>query len=606
MKNIKWITLIVFGFLLVTLIPLTDNVSATDLWYNTSYIYRKALNVTGKILGCQMKILIGNTSGGNVTCNSHVKNDFSDLAFTDISGNLLPFWIENYTTGVQSTVWINNTQNVSKFYMYYGYSLAPSLSNGNTTFPFFDDFNGTSLNLQKWNRFGTTTESFSNSVLTITNGGGGVIRYIYSKNSFGKNYMLHYKWKIQTGSRSIGIGFNIYNGSAGTSYFSLETGGATNTGTYWSNAGATGSETTNFYTSYRIVDFKRSSTRLFTYMNGTKKADTSSNVPVASMPITIGEIYDKADTCYGVFDYIFVKKFWDIEPLWSSFGAEERYSYPNSKPNNSNNSPLNNTMCISYPIISITISDINANYMNHTFRTNYSGSWKVLKYTNHTLNATITYTGTYTTNKTIYWSSNVTDNRSLWDNNTFYFYVFKVPSHNISFINNHINTTWTHQYKYDINSGYIIYDNDTGNTSTTLKLYLFENIFNATGFHNYTLNSTGYTVYANYTGNCSSIDCNSSGLWLYLGAMLTLDNGQFFLLILIGLWSYFIYLFYREKEVIFAFCIICCGLPLGIILSGVAYYNSYPFGYLISFILIIISFLIPTYSMYQKNKKKKK
>jgi hypothetical protein len=86
--------------------------------------------------------------------------------------------------------------------------------------------------------------------------------------------------------------------------------------------------------------------------------------------------------------------------------------------------------------------------------------------------------------------------------------------------------------------------------------------------------------------------------------MLTLDNGQFFLLILIGLWSYFIYLFYKEKEVIFSFCIICCGLPLGIILSGVAYYNSYPFGYLISFILILISFLIPTYAMYKKNKKK--
>lgn len=98
---------------------------------------------------------------------------------------------------------------------------------------------------------------------------------------------------------------------------------------------------------------------------------------------------------------------------------------------------------------------------------------------------------------------------------------------------------------------------------------------------------------------------NGSSVWVYLGAMLTLDNGQFFLLILIGLWSYFIYLYYKEKEVIFSFCIICCGLPLGIILSGVAYYNSYPFGYLISFILILISFLIPTYGMYQKNKKKK-
>jgi hypothetical protein len=146
------------------------------------------------------------------------------------------------------------------------------------------------------------------------------------------------------------------------------------------------------------------------------------------------------------------------------------------------------------------------------------------------------------------------------------------------------------------------------NTSEYIGISLYEDIINATGTHEYIFTSTGYNVYANYTGNATngtSFDPNSTGVWLYLGAMLTLDNGQFFLLILIGLWSYFIYLFYKEKEVIFSFCIICCGLPLGIILSGVAYYNSYPFGYLISFILILISFLIPTYGMYQKNKKKK-
>lgn len=167
-----------------------------------------------------------------------------------------------------------------------------------------------------------------------------------------------------------------------------------------------------------------------------------------------------------------------------------------------------------------------------------------------------------------------------------------------------INTTmenYSGYWMYFYNIDYEIWIN-TSNVSAITPITLFQNIINAYGFHNYTLNASGYNVFANYTGNYT--DPNSTGDWIYLGAMLTLDNGQFFLLILIGLWSYFIYLFYAYKEVIFSFCIICCGLPLGIILSGVAYYNSYPFGYLISFILILISFLIPTYSQYQKNKKK--
>lgn len=167
-----------------------------------------------------------------------------------------------------------------------------------------------------------------------------------------------------------------------------------------------------------------------------------------------------------------------------------------------------------------------------------------------------------------------------------------------------INTTMENYRGYWMYFYYVDYEIwiNTSSVSVTTPITLFQNIINAYGFHNYTLTPSGYNVYANYTGNYT--DPNASENWLYLGAMLTLDNGQFFLIILIGLWSYFIYLFYAYKEVIFSFCIICCGLPLGIILSGVAYYNSYPFGYLISFILILISFLIPTYSQYQKNKKK--
>lgn len=602
----RYLAFIIIGMLLLTILPLTITVCATDPWYSSNFTYRKALNITGNILGCQMRIVIGNTTGGNVTCSSHVKNDFRDLVFTDISKNTLPYWIENYTTGGQATVWINNTQNVSKIYMYYGYSLATSLSNGNTTFYFFDHFNGTSYNTQKWNALNGTSPVLwvNQSIICLEasiNSG-----YIRTTKLYGLNYGIVARVKAIGTIRPMNIGFKVQPlGYITPPFVCMGQASSTKTYTMWSD-GVTnqyGTGFTNRLTYYKMK-LIRTSTKVIGYYNDTLDSSSSSNIPTGNLFLAMGKAHS-TDLMKICCDWLFIKKFWNIEPRWLSFGAEEIKS--NYYPVNSNNSPSMYYVALSYPILSISISDPNGDYMNHTFRSNFSGTWNVLKYTNHTLNATITYTANYTTNKTIYWSSNTTDNKSAWDNDTYLFFSVKVPSHNISFINNHINTTWTHQYKYDVNSGYIIYDNDTGNTSATLKLYLFENIFNATGFHNYTLNSTGYTVYANYTGNCSNVsfDPNSTGLWLYLGAMLTLDNGQFFLLILIGLWSYFIYLYYKEKEVIFSFCIICCGLPLGIILSGVAYYNSYPFGYLISFILILISFLIPTYGMYQKNKKKK-
>lgn len=184
------------------------------------------------------------------------------------------------------------------------------------------------------------------------------------------------------------------------------------------------------------------------------------------------------------------------------------------------------------------------------------------------------------------------------------------PDYTITLYENLLNTIGTHEYNL-ISNNYNVYANYTGVPTTPILYHLSINLSGIVGFINWTgsLNSTDSNITVNVTSNMSitgNVDVNGTGVWIYLGAMLSLDNGQFFLLILVGLWTYFIYLFYKEKEVIFAFAIICCGLPLAIILSGVAYYNSYPFGYLISFIIVLISFLIPTYSMYQKNKKKNK
>jgi hypothetical protein len=116
-----------------------------------------------------------------------------------------------------------------------------------------------------------------------------------------------------------------------------------------------------------------------------------------------------------------------------------------------------------------------------------------------------------------------------------------------------------------------------------------------------------YSIWVNTTGNTTSFNYSSLNVtgspWLYLGAMLSIDDSQFYLLILISLWAFFIFLYEEKQKNIYALCLVFLGLPLGIIISGIAYYNSYPFGYLISFIIILISFLIPAYNQYKGKKK---
>jgi len=123
--------------------------SQNSSWWNPNWQYRKQLNMSGKNGGYQMKIIIGNTSGGNVTCNSHARSNFGDIRFVSYSDNSteLSFWLKNYTAGTQATFWVNNSCNDTSIWLYYGNRNATTTSSGDNTFYFFDDF---SNGLSKW------------------------------------------------------------------------------------------------------------------------------------------------------------------------------------------------------------------------------------------------------------------------------------------------------------------------------------------------------------------------------------------------------------------------------------------------------------------------
>jgi hypothetical protein len=103
---------------------------------------------------CGMTIFkITNTdSGEKVYLNGHCRPDFGDIRFTRDDGvTLLDYWLESETDSSSAIFWVEIADDLSgansAIYVYYGKSDATTTSNGTNTFLFFDDFSGT---LDKW------------------------------------------------------------------------------------------------------------------------------------------------------------------------------------------------------------------------------------------------------------------------------------------------------------------------------------------------------------------------------------------------------------------------------------------------------------------------
>ena len=129
-------------------------------WWNNDWTYRKSLTICNKIDDYQMKLFVGNSTGGNVTCEGHANSDFGDIRFIYNNVTELPYWRENYTTDTQATFWINNSGNYSLIYMYYGNNATSTTSDGDSTFIFFDDAESGGIE-DKW-LINNETNAYSN------------------------------------------------------------------------------------------------------------------------------------------------------------------------------------------------------------------------------------------------------------------------------------------------------------------------------------------------------------------------------------------------------------------------------------------------------------
>ena len=117
-------------------------VIASPAWYNLAWTRRKPVIIDNtlnpnNLVDYQVKI--------NVAYDSDMNSDFSDLRFTDSDEvTLIPYRIESYTASVSAVVWVKvpsiPASSTETIYMYYGNPSASSMSDGDATFEFFDDF----------------------------------------------------------------------------------------------------------------------------------------------------------------------------------------------------------------------------------------------------------------------------------------------------------------------------------------------------------------------------------------------------------------------------------------------------------------------------------
>ena len=142
-------------------------------WWDENWNYRESFNISniaGNMTDYQFLI---NLNSSNVGANFNWNEDENATRFvwynSSSTQNIkMNYWVEGWnSTGNTATIWANipvleNNTNTT-IYMYYGNSVADSESNTTTTFVFFDDFDGTSLNEDIW----TATAP---SYVTVTGG----------------------------------------------------------------------------------------------------------------------------------------------------------------------------------------------------------------------------------------------------------------------------------------------------------------------------------------------------------------------------------------------------------------------------------------------------
>ena len=332
-KNFKWMFIVVFVLMLN---------SPTFAWWNTSWGYRQAINISntaGNLTNYQVKIELNSSKVG---ANFNWSNNGRDIRFTNSTDDLLSHWIEYWNSSSQeATIWIkvpfleNNTN--TTIYMYYGNPSAESVSNGSAVFEFFDDFEGTSLDTDKWDTYtknGTISVENSMLHLHIEDGNSHSARII-SKQNFTLHHILEvlnvYKThKTENFTSTMAAFIDTINISSSQNYLKAACPGGMCYG-YHCKPGASGYSWINIDPTeehdYKIIWTTQYQGSWCSYVcgNGICVGFEDYQTPTVDLKILLAGDSSSSGGVGGdvYYDTVFVRAFATPEPSVSSIGCEE-------------------------------------------------------------------------------------------------------------------------------------------------------------------------------------------------------------------------------------------------------------------------------------------
>jgi len=283
---------------------------------------------------------------------THASNDGNDVRFKDSDDTTyLYYWIEKWDSSNQEAIlWVKvpsiPASSNKTIYMYHGDTSGGYTSNGDNTFDFFDGFDGTEIDTNKWDIKGSSSNlTLSNSILDIhiTEYDGSsfykISNGIVSKNNeieVGQILEARSKGDSAKRSRFVFVGANGNDGVIHPGWSNTEKGFSITQTNTTPDAYTESYDTERKYTSlydisysnwhiYRI-DYIDADTLKFYIDNALKATHTGSYVPsIARKPVLGG--CDYQDTNFHItYDWVRVRKYTDPEPTITVGNEEEATS----------------------------------------------------------------------------------------------------------------------------------------------------------------------------------------------------------------------------------------------------------------------------------------
>ncbi|RMG58907.1 MAG: DUF2341 domain-containing protein [Bacteroidetes bacterium] len=139
--------------------------------------------------------------------------DASDLWVVNADCEPLPFFLDSLTSASSNTLWVRlpavPAGGTVSFELYYGGSASPHGPDGDSTFLFFDDFSGDSVDLDKWQPIGGyATLAIEDGALAYASNGsnpGPRFKFVRTAMAFDEEVVFDYSARI---TNSNGVGFS--------------------------------------------------------------------------------------------------------------------------------------------------------------------------------------------------------------------------------------------------------------------------------------------------------------------------------------------------------------------------------------------------------------